>query len=254
MTGYKLIFFFTLVCVVSFVNPALSSGQTQGLLSYLLSTINIHDVVILGEIHRHNESEELAYKIAENRIKSGKPLTVALEIDSDQNHFIENCNIDKIKLPQVIDSPDYRDFLSNLSRLQKSTDLLRVKAIDLALDKLGKRDPWMAEQIMSLLEQGYGPILVLVGNNHAIKHVVWTQNTHETFLAEILLLNKIDTMVIMQDWVDDNCEGGLQGNLYFPESQEARETINKFLSCMNVNEDAMPAENVTDAIIRWECK
>lgn len=57
-----------LVCVVFFVNPAQSSGQTQGLLPYLLSILNVHEVVILGEIHRHNESEELAYKITENRI------------------------------------------------------------------------------------------------------------------------------------------------------------------------------------------
>ncbi len=123
MTGYKLIFFFLLVHIVFFVNPAQSSGQTQGLLSYLLSALNLYDVVILGEIHCHNESEELAYKITENRIKSGKPLTVALEIDSSQNHLIENCNIDKIKLSHVIDFPGYRDFLSNLLRLKKSTDL-----------------------------------------------------------------------------------------------------------------------------------
>lgn len=243
-----------LVCVVFFVNPAQSSGQTQGLLPYLLSILNVHEVVILGEIHRHNESEELAYKITESRIKSGKPLTVALEMDSYQNHLIENCNIDKIKLPHVINSPGYRDFLSNLVRLQRSTDLLSVKAIDLALDKPGKRDPWMAEQVMDLLEQGYGPILILVGNNHAMKHVVWNHDINEPFLAEILLSKKIDTTVIMQDWMDDNCDGGLQGNLYFPVSQEARETINKYLSCMNVKEDAMPAENVIDAVIRWECK
>lgn len=216
-----------LVCVVFFVNPALSLGQTQAPL-YLLSTLNFHGVVILGEIHRHNESEELAYKIAENRIKSGKPLTVTLEIDSDQNHLIENCNIDKIKLPQVIDSQGYRDFLSNLSRLQRSTDLLSVKAIDLALDIPGKRDPWMAEQVIDLLEQGYGPILILVGNNHAIKHAVWHHDINEPFLAEILLSNKIDTTVIMQDWVDDNCDGELQGNLYFLSSPEVKKPLISF--------------------------
>lgn len=121
--------------------------------SCLLSALNFHNVVILGEIHHHNKFENLAYKIIENR-KSGKPLIVASEIDFGQNHLIGNFDGNKIKLPHVIDFSGYKNFLPNLSRLQRPTDLLRVKTIDLALDKPGKRDSWLAEEIMDLLEQG----------------------------------------------------------------------------------------------------
>lgn len=251
---FTLHFFFILIHIPFFINPAFSSEKSEEPIPYILSALDSHDVVILGEIHRHKESEELAYRIIESRIKAGKPLTVALEIDSDQNYLIENGNIDKIKLIHELNFLEYRNFLSKLSKLQSSTDLLEVKAIDLALNKPGKRDPWMADQVMSLLEQNCKPIFILIGNFHAIKHVVWNHNIDDPFLGEILVLKGIDTFVVMQDWKDDSCNGEKQSNLYFTDSQEVMKSIDKLLSCMNVMTNEMPPEKVVDAVIQWKCK
>lgn len=94
-----------------FATQSYPSEKTQEPLVYILSALDSHDVIILGETHQHNESEDLVYKIVKNRVKSGKPLSVALEIDSDQNYLIKNCDVDEIKLPHVKEFTGYRSSL-----------------------------------------------------------------------------------------------------------------------------------------------
>ena len=71
-------------------------------------TISIDSITIIGETHRHPESINLFQTLIHDYLKSNQCLTVALEINSNQQSVINQGEVSDIEISSIIDHPAYR--------------------------------------------------------------------------------------------------------------------------------------------------
>jgi len=175
----------------------------------LNQVIESHDVVIVGERHRKQESTQWFTWVVSDYVKNGSCLQVALEIGSDQQPTLDaamkgNAPISSIQISPIIDHPSYRNMLTGFSEMTEAGKCLSLHAINAPLGVSKNRDEWMAARIETL--NGEAPILVLVGNLHALKQVNWYQDVQgKDFLAERLQSDGIDVFSVLQYWHPESC-------------------------------------------------
>lgn len=151
--------------------------------SYVLEKSKIHDVVLLGTKHRQEGILDFISEMLPGLHDAGVS-HLGLEIASDQQPYIDfymksGIGMDKINLHHTIDCPGYRNLLKIIRRLGQK-NILKPVALDLPkslYESHWNRDEWMAKSICSVFrENPDAKILVIVGNLHALKNIIWDDN------------------------------------------------------------------------------
>jgi len=210
-------------------------------------TIPIDSITIIGEIHRHPESINLFQSLIHDYLKSNQCLTVALEINSNQQSVIDSGKVLDIEILWTIDHPTYRKMIGDLIAQKNNGACLKLLAIDGAGDDIDmRRDAWMAIN----LAKADKPILALLGNMHTLKKVVWSNTTGLPFVAGIL--NK-QVNSYPQLGLSTECNKPLLWRLVPADTPEALELLNKHTFSLLNTDEPDSAVSVVDGIILWEC-
>jgi hypothetical protein len=244
-------FVFTLL-VITFPISAASFSLTQ--------VLQANDVVIVGETHRRPESTQFVANVVTKYLQGASCLTVALEIPSHQQPFLDRAfkgkwipdrfPISSIPLGGFIDHSGYREMLVSFREQIWRGKCLKVRAIDkphmVSLD----RDEWMEKQILELI--GSTPVLVLVGNFHAMKEVRWNSDPLAgPSLAERLQNRGIKVISMLQYWEKKSCNLRNE-RLVSTEELESLEYIGQIMKAIHA-EAPDKASDVADAVVIWRC-
>ncbi|MGH7799372.1 MAG: hypothetical protein ACREOW_01930 [Thermodesulfobacteriota bacterium] len=173
------------------------------------------DVVILGETRRRPESTQFVTNTVAEYLQGGKCLMVGLEIPSHQQPVLERAflgvwrlnrvSIPSIPLSSIIDHPGYRRMPASFRDHIQKGECLKVRAIDAPVIVPVDRDEWMEKQILEMMDGT--PILVLVGNFHALKDVKWNSEAlGGESLAERLVRRRLRVASVLQYWSKEDCE------------------------------------------------
>lgn len=141
----------------------------------VLAKIKPETITIIGETHQKPESIKFFHGLFKGYLKNNDCLTIALEIDSNQQAMINQVmagqeSVSDIEISDIIDHSAYRGMIQNLATLKQSGYCLDVIAIDAGDEIKIRRDEWMATQLTNRV--GNTPILALLGGFHALKLLI----------------------------------------------------------------------------------
>jgi hypothetical protein len=210
-------------------------------------------VLIVGETHRRQESPQLVVGIAEAYLDAGGCLTIALEIGSDQQPVLdaamrEEQPVSAIRISPIIDHSAYREMLTSFMDLVRRGRCLRVRAVDAPERDTGSKDAWMAREIQALISSN--PVLVLVGNLHALKRLQWESGRDNPYLAERLVRRGVQVLTVLQEWEPD-CEKRV-GRLLDIRDSRAVEALRLTVGATSAHPPEKPGE-VVNQVVMWEC-
>jgi hypothetical protein len=223
--------------------------------------IVLNEVVIVGETHRRPESTQFVTNTVAEYLRGGKCLIVGLEIPSHQQPVLERAfsrvwrlnraSISSIPLSSVVDHPCYRKMLSSFRDQIRQGKCLKVRAIDAPHIVPVDRDEWMEKQILEVMDGT--PILVLVGNFHAMKEVRWSSDPLSgPSLAERLVNRGIRVASMLEYWEKKGCAVRSE-KLVSTREPESLEYIKQIMEVINA-ETPDKASDVADGVIVWKCK
>jgi hypothetical protein len=191
---------------------------------YVLEKLSEYDIVFLGT--NHSQKNILTFiSTLLPKIHGAGVSHIGLEIASDQqasiDDYMENgIGLNRIKLHHVIDSPAYRDLFRIIRQLGPGKKIKPV-ALDLPLSlyqSSWNRDEWMAKSICEVLDQNANAkILVIVGNLHALKNIVWNDDVPRktgvirSYLSQVK--PHLKTFSICQSITETPCENSISNNL-----------------------------------------
>ena len=218
------------------------------------------DVVIVGETHRRTESTQFVTNTVAQYLQGGKCLIVGLEIPSDQQPVLDRAflwvwrlnrvSISSIPLSSIIDHLGYRRMLASFRDHIQKGECLKVRAIDVPQIVPVDRDEWMEKQILEMMDGT--PILVLVGNFHALKEVKWNSEALGGLsLAERLVRRKLRVATVLQYWSKEDCEVRREEVLSTLDPSTL-EYIKQIMGVMNAYPPGEGSE-VADGVIIWRC-
>ncbi len=228
--------------------------------SSITELIRDKDVIIVGETHRRPESTKFVANIVAEYLQGGNCLTVGLEIPSHQQPILdralkgkwipERFSISSIPLSGFIDHPGYRNMLASFRRQIWQGRCLKVRAIDKPPTVPVGRDEWMEKQILEAMDGT--PILVLVGNFHAMKEVKWHSDPLAgESLGERLVHRGIKVVSMLQYWEKKRCYLRSE-KMVDTEKPEAAEYVKQITDAIHA-EIPDKASEVTDGVIVWKC-
>ena len=170
-------------------------------------------ITIIGETHRHPESINLFQSLIQSHLKNNQCLTVALEINSNQQSVINQGKVSDIEISSIIDHPAYRKMIADLVTQQRNGACLKLLAIDAGDDIDMGRDEWMAISLARLV--GETPVLALLGSLHTLKKVNWdlSMTNGSPSVAEILSEQGYNVKSYPQVGLDTECGNSLQYRL-----------------------------------------
>ena len=170
-------------------------------------------ITIIGETHRHPESINLFQSLIQSHLKNNQCLTVALEINSNQQSVINQGKVSDIEISSIIDHPAYRKMIADLVTQQRNGACLKLLAIDAGDDIDMGRDEWMAISLARLV--GETPVLALLGSLHTLKKVNWdlSMTNGSPSVAEVLSEQGYNVKSYPQVGLDTECGNSLQYRL-----------------------------------------
>lgn len=218
------------------------------------------DVIIVGETHRRPESTKFVTDTVTEYLQGGNCLTVGLEIPSHQQPILDRAlkgewipvrfSISSIPLSTFIDHPGYRKMLASFRNQIWKGKCLKVRAIDKPQLVPVSRDEWMEKQILAVMDGT--PILVLVGNFHAMKEVRWHSDPLAgKSLGERLVDRGIKVVSVLQYWEKKRCFLRSE-KIVDTEKPESAEYVRQITDAIHA-EIPDKASEVADAVIVWEC-
>ena len=220
----------------------------------------LKDVVIIGETHRRPESTQFVTNTVGEYLQGGKCLIVGLEIPSHQQPVLERAfmkvwrlnriSISSIPLSSILDHPGYRKMLASFREQIRQGKCLKVRAIDAPQIVPVDRDKWMEKQILEMMDGT--PILVLVGNFHALKEVKWNSEALGGLsLAERLVSRRLRVASVLQYWTKEDC-GLRREEVLSTLDPSALEYVKQIMGVMN----AYPPDDASDVaygVVIWRC-
>ncbi|MBI2485798.1 MAG: hypothetical protein HYW01_02340 [Deltaproteobacteria bacterium] len=216
------------------------------------------DVVIVGETHRRPESTQFVTNTVAEYLQGGKCLIVGLEIPSHQQPVLERAfkkrvsisSISSIPLSSIIDHPGYRKMLASFRNQIREGKCLKVRAIDVPHIVSVDRDEWMEKQILEMMDGT--PIVVLVGNFHAMKEVRWNSDPlGGPSLTERLIDRGIRVASMLQYWEKKGCNLRSE-KLVSTEEPESSEYVKQIMEVINA-EAPDKASEAADGVVVWRC-
>jgi uncharacterized iron-regulated protein len=244
-------FVFTLL-IIAFPVTGASFSLTQ--------LLQDNDVVIVGETHRRPESTRFIANAAAEYLKGSNCLTIGLEIPSHQQPFLDRAfkrrwipdrfSINSIPVGGFIDHPGYREMLVSFREQIWKGKCLKVRAIDKPQIVSLDRDEWMEKEILELI--GRTPVLVLVGNFHAMKEVRWNSDPLAgPSLAERLMNRGVKVTSMLQYWEKKSCNLRYE-KLVSTEEPESLEYVGQMMEAIHADAPDK-ASDVADAVVIWRC-
>lgn len=212
-------------------------------------------LVIIGETHRRPESAQLVIKTVTEYIQDGKCLMVGLEIPSHEQPILERAlsnrvSISRIPLNGFIDHPGYRKMLASFRDQIRQGKCLKVRAIDKPDTVPMDRDEWMEKEVLGMMDGT--PILVLVGNFHAMKEVKWnSEPLGGVGLAERLANRGIRFISMLQYWEKKRCDTRSE-MLVSTEEPQSLEYVKEIMEAIHAKTPDK-ASSVADAVVVWSC-
>ena len=175
--------------------------------------IKPNSISIIGETHRHPESIKLFQSLINGYLKNNQCLTVALEINSNQQSVINQGKVSDIEISSIIDHPAYRNLIDDLIAQKNNGVCLKLLAIDAGDDIDMGRDEWMAISLARLV--GETPVLALLGSLHTLKKVNWdlSMTNGSPSVAEVLSEQGYNVKSYPQVGLDTECGNSLQYRL-----------------------------------------
>lgn len=237
-------------------------GFPTGTLSFSIpELLRDRDVIIVGETHRRPESTKFVTNTVAEYLQGGNCLTVGLEIPSHQQPILdralkgkwipERFSISSIPLSGFIDHPGYRKMLASFRNQIWQGKCLKVRAIDKPHIVPVGRDKWMEKQILEVMDGT--PILVLVGNFHAMKGVKWHSDPLAGASLGALLVDRgIKVASMLQYWEKKRCYIRSE-KLVDSEEPESSEYVKQIIDVIHA-ETPDKASDVADGVIVWKCK
>lgn len=216
----------------------------------ILPTMQPKTITIIGETHKRPESTQLFKSVVRKFLKQGKCLTVALEIASSQQAVLEKEIVSNIKIPTIIDHPAFREMIAEFIQIKQDGGCLTLLAIDADMKNSSPRDKWMAKILSSKLTNQ--PIIVLLGNLHALKRVDWNFKNDQQYVAEILSSSHHNIKTYLQIWDEDKCN--YRAHFISPDGHRAVDLINKHITSVLNAYEYKSVLDVTDGIFLWECQ
>lgn len=224
----------------------------------ILESVTPGSITFIGESHKHIESVKLVKDLIDDAAMKGQCLTLALEINSNQQPVIDRvltqgAPVSEIEILQAIDHPPMRRLIKRIAALKMRLPCLNVIAIDAGIDSAHDRDEWMAKQLSELA--GHTPILVLVGALHTLKKVDWLVKTGRPSVAEILANKGLIVRSFPQRWIPDQCGAGESRYARYvgPDSPEALAILNESMMSLINARPHESAQGVVDGFVLWEC-
>ena len=231
-----------------------------GTFNPILDKLKPNSITIIGETHQRPESIKLFQDLIKGYLKNNRCLTVALEINSNQQTIINQviqgrAVVSDIEIAHAIDHPAYRNMIDALATKKRNGVCLKLLAID-AGDKIEmKRDKWMATKLAGQVAET--PILALLGGLHSLKKVDWdlSMTKGTASVAEILSKQGYRVNSYPQVWVKNNCDSHqlLRHRVISSDTLEALVLLNNsFFALLNAFEPDS-SSGVVDGVIVWEC-
>jgi hypothetical protein len=186
--------------------------QPNGINQIVFSIIESSEdssVLILGEKHRNPESHKLTETFVKSLIHRGNKVFLGVEIPSSSQDDLERVLVGQEPLCEefispIVDHPVYREMLRELGMLKVNGDPLHIRAID-APPSVKDRDGAMWSNVLVALDGGqYDRLVLLVGNIHGIKRIVWAPEVshNRQYLAGRLIQEGVKVFTVMQYWAD----------------------------------------------------
>ena len=222
----------------------------------ILESIKPDSITIIGETHKRPESFQFFQSIINDYLQKNKCLTVALEIDSNQQNTIDqvingNAKGSDIEVAPPIDHPDFRLMIENLVNRQRNNDCFKLIAVDADIKLKTDRDEWMADRFTEVI--GKTPIIALLGSMHTLKQVTWNPELTRKppYVPEILISKGYAVHTYPQIWKDRECNSSYR--FIRADQLEATEfLVTSLFSVLNAAAPKM-AVNVVDGVVSWEC-
>lgn len=230
--------------------------QTDGIRK-IVSTIpewsENSSVLILGERHGNPESQKLTVALVKDLVHRGKKVFLGLEIPSSYQDDLERV-MSKQKpifeefISPIIDHHAYQEMLRELGMLQAKEPLLHIRAID-APPSVKDRDGTMCRRVLVALDSGeYDSLVVLVGNIHGIKSIVWAPEVSHNpqYLAGRLIQEGVKVFTVMQYWGEKT----EQPRLISTTTPQGEVLAMKVMDPVNHGVN-MIGEDAADAVVLW---
>jgi len=245
--------FFIFVSLFLSLSAEKLCAEDKSLAVTLASLLRQSSVVIIGETHHKLESPSLVADVVESYLDAGGCLIVALEIASDQQPALDASvqgrgPLSEVVIHLIIDHPAYRDMLGRLRDLRQAGKCLKVRAIDSPRGETGPKDEWMAKEVQKLVASK--PVLVLVGNLHALKNIQWESGQDDPYLAERLVRQGIMVVSVLQEW-ETGCDKRT-GRLLDIQHPRAVAALRAIVSPVAARPYGT-SEEVADYVLMWEC-
>jgi len=175
-----LLLIFPILVISKRIAPAEHYNINKDPQSYVLKKLSTYGIVFLGTTHKKGDILKFVSGLIP-RIHEAGTTHLGLEISSDQQgkiaSFIQTGNgLGEIKIHPLIDCPEYRSLFTIIRSLDQSKRPA-VIALDLPRSMYQgeiNRDEWMARSIVKIFNRNSNAkVLVVVGNLHVLKKIVW---------------------------------------------------------------------------------
>ena len=224
----------------------------------ILESIKPGVITFIGESHQRMESAKFIKILVDEALKRNQCLTVALEINVNQQPVIdrvmtEGAAVATIAISKVLDHRAMRRMIKHMAALKTKFPCLKVIAIDTGIDTPYDRDAWMAARLAGL--RSNSPVLVLLGSLHTLKKVDWLVASGKPRVAEILVNKNFRVKSFPQRWIPDQCPNNARRYYRFVDvdSPEAVTILNESLMSLINAKPHKTAKGVVDGFVLWEC-
>ena len=186
--------------------------QTDNISQIVSSIIELSEdssVLILGEYQGNPESQKLTVALVKGLIHRENKFFFGLEIPSTSQNDLEKILVGEEPVCEefispIVDHPAYKEMLRELGMLQAKGVPLHIRAID-APPSVQDRDGTMCRNVLVALDSGqYDRLVILVGNIHGIKHIVWAPEVshNHQYLTGRLIQEGVKHRPHGEDWED----------------------------------------------------
>lgn len=231
-------------------------SYAQGEEITLNSLLGTNQILVIGESYGQIESENLFAKIVTDYVNNGACLKVGLEIPSDQQETLDRAmrgetSMSDVQIDSVIDHDAYREMLVNFSELIISGKCLSVYAINPAGSIPLAKDAWMEQQVVKFMDDK--PVVLLVGNKHAVKDFNTPEDSSNKLLAQRLRARSFKVASVMQYWKSGFCTTK-NVTLYDTETDKKSEIYVKQAIGEISAEMPEKVSMVSDSVLVWSCE
>lgn len=245
------LFLTTVIVLVLF-----SSAYAQNESLSVKSLLGTNQILVIGESYGQIESADYFSGIVTDYVSNGDCLKVGLEIPSDQQEVLDRAmrgevSMSDVEIDGVIDHDGYREMLVNFSEQIIAGKCLSVYAINPPGSVPMAKDAWMEQQVVKM--SNGNPIVLLVGNKHAVKDFNTPEDSSNQLLAQRLRARSIGVSSVLQHWKTGYCA---TKNVKFYDTTTDKKSVIYVKQAIGEISAEMPEKvsMVSDGVMVWSCE